>query len=110
MSGVTVDVSQLMLDKFGDPSRLKAIQLNLTNKVKQDSEKFVPMDTGQLRGNVIVTAEEFEYEEEYAAPVYNSKGKNWTTPGTTDHWMDESEAVNMPEWERFVKQRILGGS
>lgn len=107
--GISVDLSGLKLDKFTGKKHLEDANLLVTNKVKDDTEKFVPMDHGDLRGNVEVDVDSFTYTEEYADYVYNMNPfNNFSTPGTTSHWIEPSKSENMSEWERFAAKAVLG--
>lgn len=106
--GVSVEMN-LDLDRFTDKANIDRANLLLTNRVKETTEKFVPMEYGDLRGNVEVETDEFTYTEEYADSVYNmDDNTNWTTAGTSGHWIEPSKDENMAEWEQFASDAILG--
>lgn len=107
-SGISVDMD-LTLGELASQANLDRANQLLTARVKDTTEKFVPMDHGDLRGNVEVGVDEFTYTEEYANRVYNMDDRtNWTTKGTSGHWIEPSKEANMADWEQFAADAILG--
>jgi hypothetical protein len=66
------------------------IQKFFTNTCRIHIDKYVPMDTGTLRENVIMEADSITYDQPYAHAQYvgYTKGpvRHYTTPGTGPYW------------------------
>lgn len=107
--GIKVDDSGLKLDDLIKSSNIERANTLLTERVKETTEPFVPMDHGDLRGNVEIDTDSITYTEEYAGYVYNMDGDiKWTTKGTSGHWIEPSKQANMHDWEQFASDAILG--
>lgn len=93
-------------------------KLQFANKVLHDSNKFVPVDTGALKGSGHVEAPSKvvwdasnEQGHAYAGYVYNMpESNNFTHAGTTSHWFEHAKAEKLDEWKRFAKEVVGSGS
>lgn len=107
-AGIHVDLD-LCLDEFASNSNVEKANLLLSNKVRDDTDKFVPMQYGDLRDNVEVSTDQIVYTEEYANYVYNlDDNAHFTTVGTSGHWLERSKEANMSEWEQYASDALLG--
>lgn len=91
------------------------VQKFFTNTCYKHMDKYVPMDTGNLRTIVDLDKDTITYESPYAK--YQYKGmredgshvvKNYTTPGTGPYW---DKRMVSAEMEQIVKevQKYVGG-
>ena len=69
------------------------VQRFFTNTCYKHMDKYVPMDKGDLRTNVLVSYDTITYQSPYARYQYygvredgSNKVKNYTTPGTGPYW------------------------
>ena len=69
------------------------VQRFFTNTCYKHMDKYVPMDKGDLRTNVLVNYDTITYQSPYATYQYygvredgSHKVKNYTTPGTGPYW------------------------
>lgn len=103
-------VAKLGLEPNGDT------QWFFTNTCYKKMDKYVPMDKGNLRGNVDIQADKITYESEYAKYQYYGQRedgshvvKNYTTAGTGPYWdrrMVSAEIDDViQEVEDYIRRR-----
>ena len=83
------------------------VQKFFTNTCYKHMDKYVPMDTGNLRRNVTITEDKITYESPYASYQYygeradgSHKVTKYTTPGSGKYWdkrMVSAEMQNVVE-------------
>lgn len=72
--------------------------LRLVYEGKRGMERYVPKDTGFLRGNSAPSAPDtLTYSAEYAEYVYRMEDVHWTTLGTSGHWIERYNDSGAPE-------------
>lgn len=88
------------------------VQRFLTNTCYKHMDKYVPMDTGNLRTNVDIGNDYITYESPYAHAQYvgHTKGPvvNYTTPGTGPYWAERMKSAELQEIKNEV-QNYIGG-
>lgn len=101
----------------------------LAQKVKADTEPYVPMDTGSLRDSTKVVGNMVVYPGPYARYLYFGKlwvdpltGSSWVKlgehkvptskdlkywhPNTCSHWFEASKAQNMDKWVKAAAEAL----
>ena len=91
------------------------VQKFLTNTCYKHMDKYVPMDTGNLRTNVDIQSDTITYESPYARYQYYGMREdgthivnNYTTPGTGPYWDKRMVSAEMQDVVREV-QNYIGG-
>jgi len=92
------------------------VQKFFTNSCYRHMDKYVPMDKGDLRTNVSVTADSITYESPYASYQYYGRRQdgshvvnNYTTPGTGPYWDERMKSVEMQEVVKEVQAYLNHG-
>lgn len=84
----------------------KGLENDLAERIARDTERFVPMRSGQLRSRTFVRGNEIDYASHYASYVYNMHGVNWTTSGTSGQWAERSINVNERAWSDWIERQV----
>lgn len=86
-----------------------------TNACYKHMDKYVPMDTGNLRTNVDIQSNSITYESPYARYQYygiredgSHKVKNYTTPGTGPYWDKRMVSAEMQDVIKEVQDYVGG--
>ncbi len=90
------------------------VQKFFTNTCYRYMDKYVPMDTGNLRRNVSITSDTITYESPYAHAQYigevnGGQVKNYTTPGTGPYWDERMKSVEMQDVVKEVQNYVNKG-
>lgn len=110
----TKDITaQLNTDRFN--KQFKKAYNDLNEAIIQDTEQFVPMDTGELRRSATIhnsgdLSGDIEYTAPYADYVYENEAFDYTTPGTGSHWFDKAKATYGQKWINEAKKTAGGGT
>lgn len=103
----SVKINDKKLDKFKDAS--KRAQVLLDEAIRSDSNRFAPMDTGDLidssnrtpPGDGTVAWEAPQVRRLYYNPQYNfSKDKN---PNAGGLWVEVAKGKHLKDWTTIVK-------
>lgn len=96
------DVNKIMKQKQGI---LDKTQSFLDQRVLNDSNYFIPMQEGFLKGSGhVVKRGQIEWSAEYARKQYYefpNKNKQ-TNPNASMKWFEQAKARKMKEWERIA--------
>lgn len=91
------------------------VQKFFTNTCYKHMDKYVPMDTGNLRTIVDIKSNSITYESPYARYQYygmredgSHKVRNYTTPGTGPYWDKRMVSAEMQDVVKEV-QNYIGG-
>ena len=91
------------------------VQKFFTNTCYKHMDKYVPMDTGNLRTIVDIDSNRITYEMPYAKYQYygmrkdgTHKVKNYTTPGTGPYWDKRMVSAEMYDVVKEVQDYIGG--
>lgn len=89
------------------------VQKFFSNTCYKYTNKYVPMDEGNLRINADVKADSITYESPYARYQYygiskSGKPLNYRTPGTGDYWDKRMVSAEMGQVVQEV-QNYIGG-
>lgn len=86
-----------------------------TNTCYKHMDKYVPMDTGNLRTNVDIKSDSITYESPYAKYQYygmrqdgSHKVKNYTTAGTGPYWDKKMVSAEMQDIIKEVQDYVGG--
>lgn len=87
------------------------VQKFFTNTCYKHMDKYVPMDTGNLRKVVDIQADSITYEMPYAHAQYigevnGSPVRNYTTPGTGPYWDKRMVSAEMADVVKEVQDYI----
>lgn len=89
------------------------VQKLFTNTCYKHMDKYVPMDTGNLRTNVDIQSDSITYESPYAHAQYvgYTKGpvENYTTPGTGPYWDKRMVSAEMQDVVKEVQDYVDRG-
>jgi len=92
------------------------VQRFFTNTCYKHMDKYVPMDTGDLRTIVDIQPDSITYEVPYAKYQYygvredgTHQVKNYTTPGTGTYWDKRMVSAEMHDVVREVQDYINHG-
>lgn len=89
--------------------------------IRSDTERYVPKRTGDLRDTVnlsrdtegLITWEALRKDGRgsYAKHVYelDPYTTNWTTAGTTSHWVEVAKPVFMNSWKAIMAKGLANG-
>lgn len=110
-ASVNVKVDLSRIEKKFSGTQMERVQYSLANKIIKDTERFVPMREGHLRGNVslLSSGQTIRYGISYATYQYYKKYRNYTTPGTGPHWDMVAKGKYLSSWRNLVKNGILNG-
>ena len=83
-------------------------QYALANQVYQDSNRYAPKLTGDLRSQSYITPDnkQIVWTVRYARRQYYNYGAKFTTPGTGPKWDSKALAIHGKQWERIVKKAM----
>lgn len=88
-------------------------QYALVNQVHQDSNKYAPKKSGDMRIQSYVTPDNKQiiWNAPYArAQYYGTNGKvkfrKYTTPGTGPKWDQKAKAIHGKQWQNIVKRAM----
>lgn len=109
---ITVDIDMREIDAMFSEANKKRVQTALSEAVGSDSNIFVPMDTGSLRGSMTVTEDGVEWRQSYAQPVYymDNATTNWSTPETHSHWVEWAKDRYGEDWAKVVLSKLMEGA
>lgn len=92
------------------------VQKFFTNTCYKHMDKYVPMDTGNLRRNVTITEDKIIYESPYASYQYygeradgSHKVTKYTTPGSGKYWDKRMVSAEMQDVVKEVQSYIDKG-
>lgn len=98
--------------KVSNQNILKARRA-VANQILLDSDEYVPMKDGHLRGNVAIAIDgsNVSWNEVYArAQFYGTNGiatfSSYTTPGTGKKWFDTAKKANVDSWKRMAAEEM----
>lgn len=79
-------ISQIELQLGINPNG--KVQKYFTKRCRDRMDKYVPMDTGNLRRNTHLSSNSITYQSDYAEKQYTTQynPENYTTPGTGPNW------------------------
>ena len=82
-----------------------------TNTCYLHMDKYVPMDTGDLRSIVSITKNSITYQMPYAKAqyygmVHGTEVKNYTTPGTGPYWDKKMVSAEIDDVIKEVQDYI----
>lgn len=91
--------------------RVEAAQKVLVQTVAEDSGRYVPVRTGELKGNVDIGEDSVTWTQDYARYVYNmdhvvSEGN----PDGAPQWFEVAKANHLGEWVEKVRLTAEGGA
>ena len=126
-----IDVSGMDAVKESVASACSRAEHTLAVQVKKDTEPFVPMLNGVLRGKTKVVGNLIVYDGPYARYLYYGKlyvdpltGSSYARdgvtkvpavpekdlifhkPGTCSHWFEASKAQNLSKWLRVAEKAV----
>lgn len=83
-------------------------QIAFVNQVYADTQKFVPMLSGDLRNQSSITLDKknIVWNTPYARRQYYNVGAKFTTPGTYAKWDKLAEAVHSRDWRNVVRKAM----
>lgn len=83
-------------------------QIAFVNQVYADTQKFVPMLSGDLRNQSSITIDKksITWNTPYARRQYYNVGATFTTPGTYAKWDELAKAVHMSSWRNVVRKAM----
>lgn len=98
LTGIPVKVSDMT----------KVGQYALINQVHADSNKYVPMLTGDLRNQstIALDGKSIIWNVPYARRQYFNYGAKFTTPGTGPKWDSKALAIHGDSWARVAKKAM----
>nr|DAK54298.1 MAG TPA: Minor capsid protein [Caudoviricetes sp.] len=127
----TIDTSGMDAVKESIASACSRAEHTLAVQVKKDTEPFVPMLNGVLRGKTKVVGNLIVYDGPYARYLYYGKlyvdpltGSSYARdgvtkvpavpekdlifhkPGTCSHWFEASKAQNTEKWVRVAEKAV----
>ena len=89
------------------------VQKYFTKRCADYMDKYVPMDKGNLRGEIDIQSNYIEYEMPYARYQYygvredgTHEVKNYTTPGTGTYWDKRMVSAEMNDLVEEVQDYI----
>lgn len=88
-------------------------QKELSNVVLNDSNMFIPMDTGTLRnsGRIEEDNTSVEWQTPYANRLYHGDNFEFSkkNPNAKPRWFEHAKGLNIKNWVALVK-KIMGES
>jgi len=88
--------------------RLRRVQFELDSRVAFDSNKYCPMDTGQLQGSVYPVEGNgvLEWSMPYARrQYYDLPDKSLdSNPMATTKWFEAAKANYLKDWEKLIDE------
>jgi Minor capsid. len=84
-------------------------QYALVNQVHQDSNRYAPKLTGDMRNQSSVTLDgkQIIWHTPYARRQYYAPGGwKYTTPGTGPKWDQKAKSIHGKEWEKIVEKAM----
>ena len=127
----TIDTSGMDAVKESIASACSRAEHTLAVQVKKDTEPFVPMLNGVLRGKTKVIGNLIVYDSPYALYLYYGKlyvdpltGSSYARkgvtkvpavpekdlkfwhPNTSSHWFEASKAQNLSKWLRVAEKAV----
>lgn len=95
--------------KFSSP-RLRSINRALAQRVAFDSNRYVKVDSGDLKRSTFQTDYEVVWGMPYAKHAYTKGTPNTSkNPEASLRWFDVAKAKRAKAWAEFVKGLVLGG-
>lgn len=81
----------------------------LSERIKEDSNRYVPYETGALHDNVEIDRDGVHWTVDYAQYVYNMDdgSTNWTQSHGTEphsHWFEVAKQRHVNEWIEHVER------
>ena len=114
-SGATFDFNESAVLSQID-RKIERARLLLADRVKDDSNIFIPVDTGLLRstGRVEDGGHAVTWNTEYATFVYYPERRDGRVitihtdknPNATHHWFEVAKNLKVDEWLRVVEMVI----
>lgn len=80
------------------------VQRFFTNTCYKHMDKYVPMDTGDLRTIVDIQPDSITYEVPYAKRQYTTEFTNYTTEGTGPYWAEKMKSAEMNDVVKEVQE------
>ena len=83
-------------------------QIAFVNQVYADTQKFVPMLSGDLRNqsSIAIDKKSITWNTPYARRQYYNVGANFTTPGTYAKWDEIAKAMHKASWQNVVRKAM----
>lgn len=90
------------------------VQSYFTERCYTHMDKYVPMDTGDLRRVHTLTSDTITYEQPYAHAQYvgivnGGEVKNYTTPGTGPYWDKRMVSAEMQDIVKEIQDFVDKG-
>lgn len=89
------------------PAKLQKAKLIMANQMLIDTNKFVPMEFGELRDSGVVAGDgsHITWFAPYASFVHDMpESSDWTTAGTTSNWDEVASEQYQDQWGQvFMK-------
>ena len=108
MARILEPVSKIKLSLGIEPNG--RVQTFFTNTCYRRMDKYVPMDTGELRSNVTIGTNYIDYNVPYAHSQYvgstSGEVRNYTTPGTGPYWDNRMWSAEMNEVIAEVQKEL----
>mgnify|MGYP002524800445 CR=1 FL=1 len=86
-------------------SGIERQQYILANQVMADSNKYVPLLSGDLRrfSQVSNDGKSVQWNSVYARRLYYNQFTNYTTPGTGPHWDKKAKQYHLSSWKKIAE-------
>lgn len=114
MKSVQIPPTSVIKQQLGiDPNG--TVQWFFVNTCYRHMDKYVPMDTGNLRTNISMTNNMIIYESPYASYQYHGvrednthkiNPENYTSPGTGPYWDERMVSAEMSDIEKEIQDFI----
>lgn len=104
---VRTDLSPLKSMVAGD--KMRATRRLLASHIMEDCDRYVPVRTGALHDNRLVSDDgtRLEWSVNYARYVYDMpENTNWTKPGSHPQWVEYAKSRHYSEWCDFLQKAI----
>ncbi|QER68390.1 capsid protein [Paucilactobacillus nenjiangensis] len=106
---------KVKVDLSGVNRKFSQAQLNrgrqmVANQALADMNKFVPLQSGRLRGSGHVegAGTKIIWDSRYAHRQFIGLGiTNYTTPGTGPHWDTKAKGMFMNSWVNVFKRGVV---
>lgn len=102
---VDLDEQKIMrqVRKHSESKRVELLEM-----IIEDTDPYVPYDTGALRESATTDGESLYYYVDYARAVYD---RGYYVGGGTGHanWLEASMSDNLEKWEKEINKEVRAG-
>jgi hypothetical protein len=111
MSGVRVETEidlSGMNRRFSSASIQRA-QRALSEKVGSTSNKYIPLDTGALKGSMHILEDSVIWGQPYAQKVYyldDARIRKQKNADAHSHWFEHAKSEHVKEWQKAVEDQL----